>query len=189
MNSTSTKTPQEIYQKLLTEFKEKIVLNFYDPAQNSAGDEKIKFGGEPFILISPEGISRICHFLREDPELIFDSLMCLGGVDGEVSAKSDDEKNVFCVVYNLYSFRHRHRLCLHVHLPKEKAVVPTVSGIWNGANWFEREAYDLFGIDFTGHPDLRRIMLPMDWEGHPLRKDYVFPSEYNGISCVRPKLK
>jgi NADH-quinone oxidoreductase subunit C len=67
--------------------------------------------------------------------------------------------------------------------------LPSVVRVWSGADWFEREAYDLFGIEFENHPDLRRLLLPPDWVGFPLRKNYEFPKEYNGISCVRPKLK
>ena len=89
------------------------------------------------------------------------------------------------VVYHLFSYEHRHKFVLKVHLPREGAHVPTVEGTWAVANWHEREAYDLFGIVFDGHSDLRRILLPDDWVGHPLRKDWVDPDFYNGMH-VKP---
>ena len=89
------------------------------------------------------------------------------------------------VVYHLLSYTHGHTFALKVHLPREEARVATVESVWRVANWHEREAYDMFGIAFTGHSDLRRILLPDDWIGHPLRKDWVDPDFYNGMH-VKP---
>ena len=89
------------------------------------------------------------------------------------------------VVYHLYSYRHDHLFVLKVLLPRDDAAVPTVENVWAVANWHEREAYDMFGIVFEGHSDLRRILLPDDWVGHPLRKDWVDPEFYNGMH-VKP---
>jgi NADH-quinone oxidoreductase subunit C len=91
-----------------------------------------------------------------------------------VSAVDRPEQGVFEVVYHLFSMEARHELLLKVRVPRLEPRVPSVTGIWSGANWHEREAYDLFGIVFDGHPDLRRIMMTEDWTGHPLRKDYVY---------------
>ena len=92
------------------------------------------------------------------------------------------------VVYHLYSFSLRHTLVLKVKLPRwqggiagELPGLPTVSGVWAVADWHEREAFDLVGVNFIGHPDLRRILCSEDWVGHPLRRDYEFPLEYHGI--------
>ena len=82
------------------------------------------------------------------------------------------------VVYNLYSHTHDHKFTLQVRVPRAVAAVPTVSGVWPTASWHEREAWDLVGIDFPGHPDLRRILLEEGWVGHPLRKDYVMPDQW-----------
>jgi len=129
---------------------------------------------DPFVTIEPASVAEIGCFLRDEPELDFASLMCLSGIDyGDRLA----------VAYHLHSMRHRHRLCVKANLPREAgaARLPSVVAVWPGANWHEREAYDLFGIVFEGHPDLRRILLPDDWPGHPLRKDYEFPREWHGI--------
>jgi NADH-quinone oxidoreductase subunit C len=94
------------------------------------------------------------------------------------------------VVYHLSSLTHRHRFVVKVILPRWKdnvegqlPEVPSVSGVWATADWHERETFDLCGVLFPGHPDLTRILLAEDWEGHPLRKDYEFPLEYHGIRC------
>ena len=107
------------------------------------------------------------------PELQFDYLMCLSGID--------NGKNILGVVYHLSSMQHRHKITVKVEVPADKPDVPSVSSIWPTANWHEREAYDLIGIKFIGHPDLRRMLLPEDWEGHPLRKDYKVPEFYQGM--------
>ncbi len=128
---------------------------------------------EPFLIIAPDKIDAISLFLRDEEKLLFDYLSSLSGVDY-------DEENLV-VVYNLYSFIHKHKLKIKVIVPKNKPNVYTVSNIWATANWHEREAYDLFGIVFENHPDLRRILLPDDWEGYPLRKDYKVQEFYKGM--------
>jgi NADH-quinone oxidoreductase subunit C len=120
----------------------------------------------------------ICRFLKGEPELAFDFLEDLTAVDWP-------KREVIEVVYHLLSYRHRHAFVLKVEAARAAPSVPTVEGVWKAANWHEREVYDLFGVDFPGHPDLRRILLPDDWVGHPLRKDYQEAGGYHGISNVR----
>jgi NADH/F420H2 dehydrogenase subunit C len=91
-----------------------------------------------------------------------------------VSAVDRPGQGIFEVVYHLFSMDARHEVLLKVRVPRDDPHVPSVTGIWSGANWHERETYDLFGLVFEGHPDLRRIMMTEDWTGHPLRKDYVY---------------
>jgi len=128
----------------------------------------------PRIHLAAEHWREVAAFLRHDPQMQFDWLRCLSGVDYAAD-------NQLCVVYDLWSFERRHDLAIKVFTARTFPSVPSVVDLWPAADWHEREAYDLLGILFPGHPDLRRILLADDWEGHPLRKDYVFPREYHGI--------
>ena len=92
------------------------------------------------------------------------------------------------MVYHLYSYRHRHAFVLKVDAARDNPVVVTVANVWSHAEWQEREAFDLLGVTFEGHPDLRRLLMPEDWPGHPLRKDFVEPEEYHGIATSRESL-
>jgi NADH-quinone oxidoreductase subunit C len=147
---------------------------------------------DPFIVVEPGNLVEVCRFLRDDPRLKFELLNCISGVDYLEPDPKKAPKAGFDphteVVYHFQSFTHRHRFVLKLILPRwkdnkpgELPEVPSVSGIWQTADWHEREVYDLSGVWFTGHPDLRRILLSEDWVGHPLRKDYEFPLEYHGI--------
>ena len=156
-----------IHEKLVARFGERVV---------GANLEVL----DPWVLVAPEAIAEVAAFVKADRDLRFDNLMCLSGVDYPKETPPRME-----VVYHLYSYTHLHTFVLKVHLPRENPALPTVEGTWNVANWHEREAYDLFGIVFTGHSDLRRILLPDDWEGWPLRKDWVDPDFYNGMR-VKP---
>lgn len=109
----------------------------------------------------------IGRVLATDPEFGLSYLSFVSGIDRPDSGDID-------VLYHLYSLQTQDELALKVRVPRDQAAVPSVTGIWDGANWHEREAYDLLGITFDGHPDLRRIMMTDDWIGHPLRKDYVY---------------
>jgi len=131
-----------------------------------AVQEVIEFRGETTLVVRREALVEICRFLRDDPACRFNFLSDLCAVDYW------PERPRFAVNYHLYSLPHNLRLRVKVFLEEEDPVVPTVTGIWPTANWHEREVYDLFGIRFEGHPDLRRILLPEDWEGHPLRRDH-----------------
>jgi NADH-quinone oxidoreductase subunit C len=128
---------------------------------------------EPYIVVRHDLIREISRYLSEDPELRFDYLICLSGVDF-------NDGNLG-VVYHLFSMQNRHRIVLKVKVPKDKPEVPSVESVWKSANWHEREAFDLFGIVFLDHPDLRRILLPDDWQGYPLRKDYKVQEYYQGM--------
>jgi NADH-quinone oxidoreductase subunit C len=127
----------------------------------------ITFGDQVSVIVKKDKIVDICRYLHDDPDLRFDHLKDLCGVD--YLGKGEHR---FVVVYHLYSVEYRHMIRLKALVPEDDPSIKTVTSIWAGANWHERECFDMFGIVFKGHPDLRRILLPEDWEGHPLRKDY-----------------
>ncbi len=137
-------------------------------------------GLQPWALVESSAIAEVAAFAKSDPQLAFDNLMCLSAVD-----YPKDTPPHFELVYHLWSYGRRHRFVLKARAPRENPVVPTVGGVWAVANWHEREAWDMFGIRFEGHTDFRRILLPDDWIGHPLRKDWQDPDFYNGLR-VKP---
>ncbi len=120
------------------------------------------------VILRRPDLVPVCRFLRGDPDLAFDFLSDVTGVD---RLKLPENSPRFEVVYHVYSLQYRRRLRLKVRVDEGEAV-PTVTDVWPTANWHEREVYDMFGVPFEAHPDLRRILMPDDWEGHPLRKDY-----------------
>jgi len=161
-----------------------------------------RYRGQETVVVRREGLREIARFLKDDPALAFDFLLDLCGADYLKFGRSltsaptlatpsplpyfmkpkptteiwerlvlNDEYR-FEVVYHLYSSPHNHRLRLKVPLTSADPVVPSVTEYWKAANWFEREVWDMFGITFTGHPELRRILLYEEFKGHPLRKDY-----------------
>ena len=159
---------EEIKELLLSKFGPEAII----------GEERA--GLQPALLIEPSKITEVCLELRDNENTYFDFLACISGIDYGV------ETNRFGVVYNLTSIPYRTQLTLKVSkehdrnredLPSFPSVVP----VWRTAEWHEREAYDLVGIFIEGNPDLRRILLPDDWEGYPLRKDYVNAEYYKGI--------
>ncbi len=127
----------------------------------------VEFRGQVSVLIRKERLLEICRFLHDEPALAFDYLKDLCGVDylGRRPVR-------FEVVYTLYSMKHRHMVRLKAEVGEDDPSVESVVPVWAGANWHERECYDMFGIVFNNHPDLRRILMPEDWEGYPMRKDY-----------------
>jgi NADH-quinone oxidoreductase subunit C len=133
---------------------------------------------DPWVVVPRERLVEVCRFLKETPGLEFDYCEDLTALDWP-------KREVIEVVYHLLSLRNRHAVKLKVEAPRAAPEVPTLVEVWKTANWFEREVYDLFGVTFTGHPDLRRIMLPDDWVGHPLRKDYQEAGGWHGIDNVR----
>jgi NADH-quinone oxidoreductase subunit C len=159
--------PKSIHDKLVARFAEKITGEGLAAAS-------------PFAVVATDAIAEVAAFCKADPELAFDNLMCLSGVDYPKEKEPRME-----VVYHLYSYEHLHTFALKVFVPRENPAVPTVEGVWGVANWHERECWDMFGITFLGHSDPRRILLPDDWEGHPLRKDWQDPEYYRGLH-VKP---
>jgi NADH-quinone oxidoreductase subunit C len=126
--------------------------------------------GQVAVLIKRDRIQDICRFLHDDPALKMDHLSDVTAVD--YSAYAGDPGPRFEVVYNMISTAFHHRIRLKARVSEEDPRIDTVTPVWQTANWHERETYDLMGIIFNGHPDLRRILLPEDWVGHPLRKEY-----------------
>lgn len=152
---------KEIYDILVGTFGEGIITEFKDEGTDP-----------PAIYVRSEEIRDVAKFLKDDERMAFDSLMCLSGVDLVERIE---------VVYHIHSMSLRHKVAIKVKLDRERPVIPTVEDLYPVANFHEREAYDLLGIIFTGHTDLRRILLPEDWPGHPLRKDYEYPDSYHGV--------
>jgi NADH-quinone oxidoreductase subunit C len=154
-------SPEDMHQKLQAQFEGRV--------REFNGD-----ACDPYIVVEASAMHEIGEYLRHDAELQFDSLMCLSGVDY-------GPEKALGVVYNFASMTHRHKLTVKVEVPREGGSVPTVSDLWRTAEWHEREAYDMYGMQFENHPDHRRILLPDDWDGFPLRKDYEVQEFYHGI--------
>jgi len=130
------------------------------------------------IKIDPADLLTAMNNLLNDPNAYFDMLSCVTGVDNGPDANTID------VVYNLYSIPFDHHLMLKVTVSRDNPEVESVCSIWRTANWHEREIYDLFGVQFLNHADLRRILLPADWEGHPMRKDYKHQDYYRSVKVA-----
>jgi len=146
--------PKEIAEKIKERFPEQVV-------------EVTDFRDQVSVIVKRDSIFGICRYLHDEPLLIFDHLQDLCGAD--YHGKKEPR---FEVVYNLYSIRLHNRIRMRAQVPESDSRIHSVTSIWAGANWHERECFDMFGIVFQGHPDHRRILMPEDWEGHPLRKDY-----------------
>jgi NADH-quinone oxidoreductase subunit C len=141
----------------------------------------------PHAVVEASAWHDVALFLRDDPRLRFDWLRCVTGVDHL-------EDKLLTAIYELHAVSRPPdadglwtiggEIAIKVRVPRDNPHIPSVADIWPAANWHEREAFDLLGIIFDGHPDPRRILCPDDWEGHPLRKDYEFPLEYHGIPAV-----
>jgi NADH-quinone oxidoreductase subunit C len=164
-------THQEIYFFLIDRFGESVIIK-----QDTSSIQTS-------FTVSPQHIALICNELYNNHQTYFDFLSCITAID------NGPEKGTMEIVYNLYSIPYNSQLTLKVELIRNKAdeplpELPSVSHIWRTADWHEREAYDLMGIKFTGHPDLRRILLTADWQGHPLRKDYQIQETYHGIKVA-----
>jgi len=159
-------TQEEIWAQLAGQFGDAVA-----PLSESKGDR--------FAVVQGEKIAEVCQFLKGTDGLDFDYCQDITAVDWPA-------RQVIEVVFHLYSLKHRHGLVLKVETDREKPVIPTVEGVWKAATWLEREIYDLFGVNFVGHSDLRRILMPDDWVGYPLRKDYQEAGGYHGIGNERP---
>jgi NADH-quinone oxidoreductase subunit C len=164
-------TTSEIHERLKAHFGDDVA-----PPSETKGD--------PFLLVKRERIVEVCRFLKVTPGLQFD--FC-----EDLTALDFPQKNAIEVVYHLMSLVDRgtgqpaRTVKLKVSTDRANPEVPSVNPVWRTADWFEREVYDLFGVIFTGHPDLRRVLLPDDWIGHPLRKDYQEAGGWHGISNER----
>jgi NADH-quinone oxidoreductase subunit C len=142
-----------------------------------------EFRGETTISIRRDDILAVCQFLRDDPDMAYAFLVDVTSVD---YLQHPQKQARFAVVYVLHSYKTNERVRLKVWLDDDDAVTPSVTGLWPGANWLEREVYDLMGIAFTGHPDLRRILLPADWPGgYPLRKDFPVFGEQEPVVRIK----
>jgi NADH-quinone oxidoreductase subunit C len=142
-----------VLQNLQTSFRDAIL-------------ESGEFRGELTVVVAKERIVEICRFLKEHPDLRYDLLADLFGIDMYTPLKR------FGIVYNLYSLKNKHRIRLKTFVDEDHPHVASVTAVWETANWHERETYDMFGIVFDSHPDLRRIYMPDDFEYFPLRKDF-----------------
>jgi len=147
-----------------------------DAVGDLAGD-----GPNAAMVVDAARLVDVATACRADAELALDCLSNLSGVDYPKDGHIQ-------IVYHLFSYRHRHGIVLKVNATRDNPVVPSLAAVWSHANWQEREVFDLLGVRFAGHPDLRRILMPEDWPGHPLRKDFVEPAEYHGIATSRESL-
>ena len=166
--------PEEVCRLLEAEFGEAIV-------------ETVVEGGHPHAVVAPEAWPKVARFLRDDPRTRFNFLRSVSSLDLTADNK------LACV----YDMNHiptdtptkliteRREFAVRVETDRDSPVIPSVADLWPTADWHEREAMDLMGITFAGHPDPRRILLPYDWDGYPLRKDYEYPLEYHGIPARR----
>jgi NADH-quinone oxidoreductase subunit C len=161
-------TAKEIKEILINKFgAEAVVKENFELAQ-------------PQLTIRKDLIKDVCLELYSNEKTYFDFLSCVSGVDNGPASGTME------VIYHLYSIPFNHHIVLKVDLIRNKQeeplpVIQSISNIWRSANWHEREIFDMYGIIFEGHPDLRRILLPADWEGYPLRKDYEQQKYYHGI--------
>ena len=146
----------------------------FGDAVGALSEEKV----DAFIMVKSDAIVDLCRFARDDGDLAFDYCEDITGIDWPA-------RNCIEVVYHLYSLQHRHAVVLKVETDRARPSVPTVEGVWKAANWLEREVFDMLGVDFVGHSDMRRILLPDDWEGNPLRKDYQEAGGYHGVDNTR----
>ncbi len=167
-------TPEEIGDILQEQFKEAVT-------------DAVMEANRPYVVVEASRWPEVAKFLRDDSRLQFNMLQCVTAIDVL-------EDNKLAAVYDFFSFpvvgpdrpcpMLRHHFAVRVEVDRDNPHIPTVAHIWPTADWQEREAYDMMGIVFDGHPNLERILLPDDWVGYPLRKDYEFPLEYHGIPAT-----
>ncbi len=162
--------PMEIAKQLQVQFPGE-VIEIYD------------YQGQVAVVANRERIIDILRWLRDTPSIDMDHLMALCGVDN-LSRPGADNLERFEVVYNLYSTTKRHMLRIRAQVPEGNPCIDSATSLWSGADWLERETYDLVGITFTGHPNMKRILLPDDWQGHPLVKNYPLKGEQEWSGMV-----
>ncbi|HOP49477.1 MAG TPA: NADH-quinone oxidoreductase subunit C [Ignavibacteriales bacterium] len=168
----------------------KTINEFFEVLKNNFNDAvvELKEDIDSYIVVKADSIDKIAEFIKTNNDFKFDFCTCVSGVDDANGTKNTDENgNVVINGGTMSVFYHFNRLVddakiiFRVYVERENPVVNSIAMIYRAADWHEREIFDLFGINFTNHPDLRRILMPYDWEGHPLRKDYKNPEFYQGI--------
>jgi len=155
---------EKIHAKLLSHFGPEVILGL------TAAEEGIR---DPFITVAGARVDKVCLFCRNESDLRFDFCQSITGMDSGAS---------FTCVYHLFSYKTLATLVIKAETAREIATLPTCTRVWAAADWYEREIYDLYGVRFDGHPDLRRLLLPDDWQGHPMRKDWVEGPVYNATA-------
>jgi NADH-quinone oxidoreductase subunit C len=134
--------------------------------------------GDPFATVDSDNWRACCQIARDNDSLAFDFLRSLTGTDRPTDKQVE-------VVAHLFSYKHRHAFVLKTRVPRDQGVLDSIADIWPAADWMEREIFDMLGVRFQGHPDLRRLLLPEDWVGHPMLKDYQEQDSYQGIPTSR----
>jgi NADH-quinone oxidoreductase subunit C len=133
----------------------------------------VEFRGETTLIVKSDQVVNVARYLRDTPGLVYNFLSDISPVDyHNPQGGYDGRPERFAVSYHLYSMLYNRRIRVKVFLPEEDPRIPTMTVVWQVANWLEREAFDMMGIIFDGHPDLRRVLMPPDWQGHPHRRDY-----------------
>lgn len=147
-----------------------------EKVKSSMGEDVLEASvtlGDAVVHVAPESLPKVAKFVKEDSDLSLDYLSQITGVD----YLDQDREPRFEAVYELHSMDKNHSLRIRVGLPEDDPTVPTVSGLWKGALFPEMELFDMYGFNVTGHPNLKRLIMPDDWEGHPLRKDVPLMTE------------
>ncbi|MFH1103112.1 MAG: NADH-quinone oxidoreductase subunit C [Pseudomonadota bacterium] len=157
--------PAEVYKLLIDRFGEDLILTYVETRN-------------PYIKINSDHIQTICTFLRYNPNTNFVFLSSIAGVDYP-------QRNEIDIVYHLFSPLLNNLCVLKTSVPRGLPELESLESVWKVANWFEREIYDLLGVRFIGHSNLKRILLPDDWEGYPLRKDYKEKNAYHDMETTR----
>ncbi len=155
----------------------------YEHLQGRFGDKLVEFRevlGDSFAIVRPDALVEVARALRDDPALGMEMLSDQCGSDLATDKPLES-------VYHLTSIKLGHTFTMKVLLPRDNPRCPSLVPVWDSANWFERESYDLYGIVYEGHPDLRRILLPDDWQGWPMRKDYEMPEWHNEVPLIHKK--
>ena len=147
--------------------------------ESKANGQSLRIDGKQALIVSPDNWIEISTLLKNESDLDFNYLMCISSYD-----KGDGK--IYGVAYNLFSITKNHYLEVRIETEDGKSI-PSVVCLWQTANWHEREAYDMMGIHFEGHPDLKRILLSDDWDGHPLRKNFKEPDYYHGMPVPKDK--
>jgi len=186
IGSKNAISAQDVFSALSTQFTKDNIIKL-----------ETAHKGDPFIVVDVQKIVEIIKFLRDAPNFEFINLQVISAVDypgspGKAAVPSAGEglpavAEVLAIparieiVYILYSYSTKSQIMLKVMLSRDNPQIASINTLYRAANWYERECYDMLGVVFSGHPNLIRILTPQDWVGHPLRKDYVFPEEYNGM--------